>query len=194
MVTVLPADGPAGWDGGQSTLASGPGGTTRWNFTSYCFPRGDLNLAVGRPSGLQLSARTCAYRLCLLSLQFCGRVKGGLAHGAQMHNRWDPSCAWQGQDAPCCGGPGGDVRGARDGQGTARFPRQGQGGAPPQPPQAAPVSAGACEGVHPGACASRQPPVPQQGAAAPHRGPRPVPGPQYPLSAMGGGMGEPPGG
>ena len=112
MVTVLAADGPAGWDGGQSTLASGPGGTTRWNLTSYCVPRGDLNLAVGRPSGLQLSARACAYRLCLLSLQFCGRVKGGLARGAQKHNRWDPSCAWLGLVGTW--GRGGRVRRAGD--------------------------------------------------------------------------------
>lgn len=52
--------GPKGWDSGRSILVSDPGGITHWNLSSYVFPRGDLNPAVARPSGLQLSARARA--------------------------------------------------------------------------------------------------------------------------------------
>lgn len=46
---VLAADrGPKGCHSGQSTLVSGPGGITNWNFTSSFFPRGDLNPAGGK--------------------------------------------------------------------------------------------------------------------------------------------------
>ena len=44
------------------------------------------------------------------------------------------------------------------------------------------LSAGPREGIHPGARAPRQPPVPQQGPVPRDGGPRPEPGPQYPLS------------
>lgn len=46
---VLAADrGLKGCHSGQSTLVSGPGGITNWNFTSSFFPRGDLNPAGGK--------------------------------------------------------------------------------------------------------------------------------------------------